>query len=343
MSLEAADIADLVASTLDDLGRMKMTDLSGDLQEYVGFSEIFKKERVTFDSGKAISFNLLTDDNNQASHTGLYQVDNYGVNDVLDSGTIPWRYSNFNYAWDNHEISMNASSEERLLDLVKVRRIAAFIAWAKLIESTIWSKPTDSTDKTTPYGVKMYVVRNASEGFNGGNPSGFTSGVAGINSSTQTRWANWTAQYTNVTKTDFIRKARQASVKTKFMPPVEISDYNTGDRFGYYTNYSVLSSLEEILEDQNENLGNDIASKDGQVQYRKRAVRYVPQLDSDAQNPFYGLNWGVLQTVFMRGWYMKEAKPRQAPNQHNVTVVDNDSQWNLKCTDRRRLFVINIA
>ena len=343
MALEAADIADLVSSTLNDLGRMKLTDISGDLQEYVAFQEIFKKERVTFDSGKAISFNLIDDDNDQAAFTGLYQVDNYGVNDVLTSGSVPWRYGNFNYSWDNHEIDMNAASSERVLDLVKVRRIAAFIAWAKLIETAFWGKPADSTDKTTPFGIDYYVVKNATEGFNGGNPSGLSSGAAGISSTTQTRWANWTAQYTNMTKTDLIRKMRQAAVKTKFVPPVEINQYSTGDRYGYYTNYDVIQGLEEVLEDQNENLGNDIASKDGALMFRKRPMRYVSELDSDSQDPVYGINWGVFKTVFLRGWYMKEAKARTAPNQHNVTVVDNDSTFNWLCYNRRSLFIVNKA
>jgi len=341
-TLTTDEIADLITTTQKNLGRMKWTDLSTDLQEYIAMPNLIKKEKVQFDGGQAIQWNFMVNSNGQARNIGLFEVDNYNVTDVMKTASIPWRHTNTNYSIDAHEISINGDPATRIVDLVKVRRVAALIDLAKLMETNFWGAPSSSSDEITPYGIDYWVVKNATEGFNGGIPSGF-SDVAGLSPTTYPRWKNWTAQYTTVSKPDLIAKMRQASTKTMFRPPVEISDYNRGNRYGYYTNYDVIGTMETLLENQNENLGNDLASKDGEVMFKRNPVKWVPELDSDAQDPVYGINWGVFYPVFLKGWYMKEDKARQHPNQHNVLVTDIDITYNWKCCDRRRLFIINKA
>jgi hypothetical protein len=341
-TLTTDEIADLVTTTQKELGRLKWTDLTGDLQEYIAMPQLLKKEKVQFDGGQAIQWNFMVDDNGQARNTGLYEVDNYNVNDVMKTASIPWRHTNTNYAIDEREIAINGSAATKIVDLVKVRRVAAMVSLAKLMETDFWGKPASSADEVAPYGVDYWVVKNATEGFNGGIPSGFTD-VAGLSPTTYPRWKNWTAEYTSITKPDLVTKMRAAATKTMFRPPVDVSDYNRGNRFGYYTNYDVVSSLETLVENQNENLGKDVASMDGAVMFRRNPVVWVPELDSDSQDPVYGLNWGVFCPVFLKGYYMKEDKARQHPNQHNSVVTDIDTSYNWKCTDRRRLFIINKA
>jgi hypothetical protein len=212
------------------------------------------------------------------------------------------------------------------------------------METDFWSKPATSSDTERTFGVQYWIVRSAtSNGFNGGNPSGFTSGAAGIDSDTYTRWANWTERYVNITKTDLVAKWRRAATKTHFKSPVPIPSYNTGDRYGYYCNYDVLGTLEELLEAQNDQLGNDIASKDGRTLFRGTPVTYVPKLDDESTDPVYGINWGVFKPVFLTGEYMREDPPKQAPNQHNVFRVHIDLTLNFVCHNRRRLFICDKA
>jgi hypothetical protein len=284
---------------------------------------------------------VMVDHSGAARNTGLYATDSVNVSDVMKQGSIGWRHSTTNYAYERREIAMNRDPA-RIVELLKIRRADSQISMAELMETNLWSAPSSSTDEESPHGIPYWFVKNATEGFNGGIPSGF-SDVGGLSPTTYPRWSNWTAQYTTVSKTDLIRKWRKASVFTNFKSPTEIPSYNTGNRYGYYSNYAVVGTLEEILEAQNENLGNDIASKDGQVVFRRNPVVWTPKLEADTQNPVYGINWGTLKPVFLKGEYMREEGPTKAPNSHTVHQVFVDCTWNMICRDRRRNFVLATA
>lgn len=342
-TLTSDEIADLITTTQRDLGEMKWTDLASTLQEYIALNEIMQKEKVKFESGTGIQFNVMKEDSGAARNTGLYEVDTYNVKDVMATGYVPWRHSNTNYAIERRELKMN-SQPRRLVELVKVRRTDALLSWAKLCEDNFWSKPATSADELKPFGVFYWIVGNNTEGFNGGDPSGFSGGAAGLPTATYTRWKNWTAQYTAVTKPDLIAKMRKATVFTKFKPPVPIAQYNRGpQRRGIYTNYDVLNTMETLLEDQNDNLGNDVASKDSEVLFRKTPVKMAFSLEADLDytDPVVGIDWSVFYPVFLEGEFMREEKNRVAPNQHSTFVTDVDTTMNYCCKDRRKCFIIN--
>ena len=347
-ALQVSDIADLAVVAQKELGEMKITNLTSDIQDHVAMNTLLRKNNVDFlGAGSSIQWNVMTRLSGAARNVGLYQTDDVNVADVTTTASIPWRFTDTSYAMDVREVAMNATPR-KIFDLVKLRRADAYGSLAELMEANFWGKPSSSSDTATPYGIRYWIVPNASEGFNGGHPSGF-SDVAGLSSTTYPRHKNYTAQFTNVTRTDLIRKWREAATKTKFKVPmnVNLASYNSGDKYGYYTNYNILGKLEERLEDQNDNLGNDVASKDGNALFRKVPVTYVSYLDAtnqtDITDPVYGINWGVLKTCFMRGQYFRESKPREAPKQHNVLEAFVDLMYNIKCTDRRRLFVLYVS
>ena len=341
MALQADQIVDLVTTTQRDLGKLKWTDIYTPLQEYVALPSLLNKEKVSFSSGYGIQWNVMVGNSGAAKNVGLYAEDSTNVSDVMKLANIPWRHAVTSYAFEKREISMNGDPA-RIVELLKVRRTDAMLSLAELMEDNFWGKPVDSADNVTPYGVDYWITPNATEGFNGGAPTGFTD-VAGLNPATYANWRNWTAQYAEVTKEDLVRKWRKAATMTKFMSPVAQPQYNTGDRFGFYANYDTIAALEEILEDQNDSLGNDIASKDGLVLFRGNPVRWVPKLDADAKDPVIGINWGVFKPVFLKGEYLRESAPKEAANSHNTMEVFVDLTLNFECRDRRRTFRIQKA
>ena len=80
-TLQAADIPDLVTSTLRGLGRMKWTSLANRIQEYPGFKNLIRKERVKFEDGREAQWNILNDHSNGARHIGLFGEDSVNVPD----------------------------------------------------------------------------------------------------------------------------------------------------------------------------------------------------------------------------------------------------------------------
>ena len=189
-------------------------------------------------------------------------------------------------------------------------------------------------------------MKNATTGFNGGAASGFST-VAGLDPTTTKgeRWKNYTAQYTNVTKDDLIKKMRTAHRKIQFKTPVDIPDFRRGNGAQYriYTNESVLNEMELLGEAQNENIGRDIAYYDDSITFRKHAIVWVPKLDSDIQNPVYMLDMSQFYPVVMEGLYLRETDPKPAPLQHLTMVVHVDLKWNAMCVDRRAQAVLATA
>lgn len=336
--LTARSLGDLIATTLPDLGEMKFTEITTDLQDHLAMRNLLRKNRVELGSGTYVQWDVMVNQSGAASNNGIGGSDNVSIIDTMVQASADWRNSTTNYALIGQEVSMNQGARQ-IVKLVQVRRLAAMISLAELMEANFWGPSVDSTDNLTPWGVKTWLQRSATEGFNGGLPSGYT--TIGLSTTSYPRWKNWTAQYTNPTREDLVRKLRKASQFTKFMPPVDgIPTFNTGDSYGYYTNYSVIAPMEEILEGNNDNLGPDIASQDGKVLFRRTPLTWVPKLEADTTGPVIGINWGEFKTYVLRGWWLKETAVPIVPGQHTISAqfVDCTYQWITK--NRRRHFII---
>lgn len=339
-TLTAVSDNDLVQTTIRDLGKMRYTDLSSNLQEHTAMQSLLNRNRVIIESGYGIQFDVKIAQTGAAKNTGLFGQDEIAVKDTMIQGQADWRNTTTNYAFDRREMKMNREPS-RIVDLVKSRRIDGLISLAELMEANFWGPPVALTDNVTPWGINTWVVKNATEGFNGGVPSGYTV-IGNINPTTYPAWNNYTYQYTSVTKDDLIRGWRKAATKTKFKPTVAgIPTFNTGDDYGFYTNYGVIGPLEEILESQNDNLGGDVASQDGHTMFRRAHVNWVPFLDADTTNPVYGINWGVFKTYVLAGEWLVETNVPVYPGQHTVSAYFIDATYQWVCLDRRRLMVLS--
>lgn len=355
MPYQGDDYTDLVTTTLRHLERTTWADIVVDNQRHIAMPHILQKKKVVFGSGYGYQFNVRFFSNNAARHVKLNEEDNPTTADTQKTGDIPWRHAETHWAIEERIIAMNRSPA-RLVQLVKTSMVDAMVSLAELMETAFWNDPSD--DGLTPFGVPYWIVKNNSNGFNGGNPTNFSAGAGNLSSSTFSRWKNWTDQYTDVTKIDLVRKWREAATKTEFRPPVQgpfnnlkyqkytdsmNSGYNEQKSVdcGYYTTYPVLGKLEEILESQNENLGSDIAKYDGDTVFRRVPVTWVPYLDNnDTTNPIYGINWSVFKPAFLEGEYMKATKVKPHPLHHRTIVQYTDCTYNYFCHDRRRNFVL---
>lgn len=344
--LQASGIADLITTTLNELGEMKFTDIMSDYQNTIFFKRLMKKNKTTFDAGPAVQWNLITDTNGSTRAVGLYYTANVNPTNVMTTAQVPWRHVTANWAVDRREIAMNRAPR-KIVDLVKTRRLAMLGDVVKFFEQRGWRVPA-STDTENIYGVPYYVVKSATDaatdttnfGFNGTHPSGY-SDVAGLSATTYPRWANYADKYTALTKDDFVAKLWRAMTWTDFTPLVDdIPQYNTGDDYGLYTTYNVIAALKQILEAQNDDLGPDIDSMEGKVAMRRTPFTWVRELENDTTGPVYGLNWGTLKGMGLRGEFGHVTEIAQHDSQPTVTATHHDWTWNLYCTDRRRQFVL---
>jgi hypothetical protein len=330
---------DLIATTQRELGKLRWTEIATDVQEHTALPMILKKEKVQFEDGTGIQRNVMIDHSGAAKFAKLFEVDDVNVADVMATFNIPWRHATTNYAIERREMAMNRGAS-RLVDLVKVRRADAMISLAELLEGMLWSYGL-TDDGITPFGITYWLTKSATEGFNGLAHSAFASGKGGFSNA---RWRNWTADYNTVTKDDLIRKMRKGYVFTKFKPIVPHPDYaRGGDRYGIYMGYDELGLFEELAEAQNENLLNDLASKDGRTLFRGVPLTRVAELEADTDDPIYFINWSCFYPVFLRGEYMREEGPRVKGDQHTTYVTHIDLTVNTLCTNLRKQAVFSKA
>lgn len=323
--------------------RGAFVDLQSDLQDHVAVRQLWKGQSKQFAGGDGWNFQLQTDHNYSARTVGMYETDGSSFTDTMVTGSVVPRHVNAHYEYDQREPAFQKGGT-KIVDFIQTKYTGMMVSLYELLEEILWGKPTNSSDNKTPFGMEYWVVKNASEGFNGGNPSGFSGGRAGISTGDVPRWANYTARYVAISRQDLVRKMRKAGRLTKFRSVVDHANPTLGAaKKGVYTNDSVIGILEEILEENNMSLGNDLNSKDGKTLFKGTEVTFVPFLDNDAQNPVYMLNWKWLAVGVLAGWQNQLTKPYMVPGKHLVRRVDVDLTMQMICSNLRSQTVIATA
>ncbi len=337
-------VDDFVKLTLSHFKRSKWTDLSMEHQEYVS-AQIISSKKVVEQGGKDISFRVKTRNTGNARITGLYAQDIARVEDVMIEASVGWSKQTTNWSYDVDE-DLFQSDPETIIGILKIREHDALSDMAELMEECMWSAPANPSDKR-PMGIPFWIQKDATttpEGaFNGGNPTGFPAGAAGIDSNLYPRWRNWTFGYNDVTTMDMVRKFKRSLAFTNFIPPVPHPELGYGAAaYGAYTTYRVREPLERLAESRNDNLGSDVARYIDAVTIGGVPIKWVPYLENnDTSDPIYGINWKVLRPYVKRGCDMRRSPPMPAPGhtQHTVRTIHIDNWMNYINVNRRLCFV----
>jgi hypothetical protein len=364
-----ANVATPVGNTIDDFVKATMelmikkgtfTNLLSDLNDYVAVRELMGRHKKLYE-GEEWTFNVAVAANNTgngtAKFTKLFDTDTSARVDALLKGKVVPKFVTASYSYDLREKALNSGSAVQRIDFIKEQMTLMYQSFYDLMERTFWGARAHKADDVTPDGIAYWVTRqsnsdaasHANGGFDGKDPSMATSSTvstpttearAGISSASYARWANWAAQYAAVSKDDLVKKMRLATRKTNFKSPLNVSEPKLGSGRGIYTTTDVVVAMEEILEAQNMNLGNDLASKDGKTLFKGNPVYNVPQLDSDTQAPVYMLDWSTLGMGVLSGWDKRVSAPKEDADRHNVRNVFLDASMAFVCTNLRNQAVI---
>jgi hypothetical protein len=339
MGLSIDQCVDLTVATLNKMEKGKWTELATSLQDY----ELFKmiRERPEPVTGKGYQFQVRTATAGTARNVGLYQQNAPNVADGLHIGRVTLCHTEASWSYDILEDMVNSGPEE-FVNLIQTRRTGAWIDIAARMNADALGIPSSTSDATTPWGLRYWLGYNATAGFNGGDIGSFTgsSARAGLSSSTYSAWKNYTFNYSANTKPDLVTKMRKAYRMCDFQPPVSIPEIAGKSNWAIYSAYDTEAAVEALVEDQNENLGNDLASKDGQTLFRGVPWKSLRQLDSYTTSyPVIGMNWGSWKIITLSGNTFREDKPSQSPTQHNVVNAWVNTSWNLACVNLRLNFL----
>jgi hypothetical protein len=343
MNLTDSDIKDLVSGTLENYDPMKFQQIAQPLQRYEVMKKWLKGDQVIIDGGYGINRAVMVALGSGMKWTGLHGQDTLNIATHMKNIQIPWRHATHNWSFDRREVSMNSGDPKALIyKIVDPRRIGAMIQIAQGLEESAWTLAAVD-DEMTPWGVPNWIVKNASEGFNGGAPAGYTT-VAGLNPTTYPKWKNYSGTYANVSKADLVKKMRKAHNLLNWQSPVDIKDFRKGSGMDlrFYMGIDELLELETLGEQQNDNLGQDLASMDGMITFRRHPTVYIPYLDADTDNPIYGIDHSTFHPVILKGEFLRESEPEKmtGAGMHNTWSVFVDLTINFMCIDRQRNMVL---
>jgi len=335
--LTPENMPDAVIATLNRLNKGKWIGEMTDLQEHVLFNQMCRMKREKINSGRGVTVRYIMDHNHSAQVVGLFNSTDFSRDDAMVEGTVPWTYMDGNMVYDEREPDMNAGPEQ-VVDLVDAENSRMLTSMVELAEEKSLGIPDSEDDNDTPFGLKYWVTKNSSLGFNGGNPTGFSSGRAGVSSGTYTRHKNYTGAYTSVGDTDdtgLVYQMEKAAAMTRWVPPApEPGMGRSGFSRSIYTNWDTMYDLKNVAKSNNDSLGFDLATKE--PVFRGAGITHVPKMDTESDNPLYMLDHNHIYAIFLRNWFMKRIKVQRLSNQVHCFAVVVSMVWNIVCDDLRR-------
>lgn len=353
MAATIAQLQDLISLTLPDLPKQTF-EVGWENPDYES-ARIYQKDRMIIDGGENIQRKIMLDESGNAHYRNYYDTDEPTVGDVMSTITVPWCQLSTDYSWDQLEILHQKNNVKGFISLMKSRRIEGLWSLAKLIEKRLWMAPTSATDNKYPFGVPYYFNVKDADGtvntsvngaFNGATidyENGTTgTSCAGIDASTEAKWRNWTALYSNIDNA-LLKSFRLAFMNTRFKVPMYINDpankRNAAKRI--YTNFENVAELMELADQRDDNhsgkdvLGNLRMDEGGLVYINRLPVVPIYELNDADYDPIYCIDFDKFQPIIHDGYWMEEGQPMTDKGQHTALTVFLDCAHQNLLTNRR--------
>lgn len=339
------EIDDFVAANLDVWEKGKFEDIAQAEQELI-CPVILETKKVRRIGGPHIKFTMTNKRFGNARMTGPYAQDDIKIKNILVQGAVPWRHMQGGWGYDVAEDDFS-TDETEIVDMLETRDYTSKVEMWELLESELFSAPS-SPSSNHMWGLMLWLQGDPSSSatsgsFSGGNPSGFSSGLAGIDCTLPENagWKNYAANYVNASKADLITKIKRAIRRTRWKPIVPHPQLGFGAIMQeMMTTEAVCEALEDIAELRNDNHRNDVARYMDQVVVAGRPVKNVWHLTNNysTTNPILGVDWSAARFYVHRKHDMRRTGPREDPENHNGRLVHYDFKGNLVFQRRRTSF-----
>lgn len=346
LHIDAVD--DFVEAVLKKYKEGVWKDISLPLQEYYFAGRLFDQSKKNEIAGDQCEWKLQVANPGNFKLTGLYATDTTSRVNLLTHGNMAWSQNTTNYTYDIAE-GVFAKGAKEIIRYIDVQEKGLYNDYFAGMEDHMFGTgPTSATQTPRPpSGVLWWFQKNATEGFNGGDASGFdTVGMGGIDSDSYLRWKNRTFSYSALTRDDFVEKIINSMDKCMFKPPAPYKELMPGPpKWELLTTHSRLAACRRLLQLGNDNIQDDLAAHSGNVYVRGVNMNWVPSwTNSDSANVrtdgiIAGVNWATIEYLFRAGWSMQKRPVYQDKDKHNVRWRVMDDMGQIVCYDRRANFV----
>jgi len=334
------------------------------LQERHGYPIVnnwFQERKISFQSGTQIIHDVMIDDAGTARMILPNEPRSYVVGNVMARITIPWRQINDYYLTNRQEVMRNRA-ENKLIDLLKMRRTSTAYSMANLLEDRAFKAPADSSDVLNAYGVRYWVtpitaaqVSAGQKGHIGANPvyedgNTISGGAGGIDASVPKYklWKNYAAQWTNGSSDitdDDLDLIMEMLLDIHFESPVTATEVYEGtyDNFRFYTGKENLLAFERKARSNNDNLGADLGTFAARTRIKGNPIMRLDDLDAanDDTRPLFAVNHDCFMPFIQEGDFYRETGPMNDVAQPDTFVTNVDMSFNFLCTNRRKQGVIS--
>ena len=244
-----SDMQDIINLTLAEFPK-KIEDVTSGLAEYYALGNLLKKNKLKTDGGKLVEFRVIYQDSGDAEEIGLFHSDTVSVIDHTLVGRENWKHLTKSYSYDKKELAAN-KGDKQIINMVKERRDLALEGCHTKVEKAFFSDAPATENTLSLHGMKTFIVTNATEGFNGNLPSGW-SRVGNIDPTVATGWRNYTARHSGWTQADFAAKIRKAYRETNFTSPVKVAPgQRNGLELGLYTTWDGAENIRQMVQTLN--------------------------------------------------------------------------------------------
>jgi hypothetical protein len=335
-----SDIDDLALSVMEGVQTPgKYTDISLPDQNYV-FSRFMEEGKLPLGegSGTTMTFRIQYANTSNARITGMFDTNNTGRRPVLARGEVKYSKVDVSYTWDVDEPEFQTDDSRKVVDYLKLLMHVAWNDFYKFCEELIFAQPSGPDE--VPFGILGFphwlVLDTASSepSFTGGNPSGFTSGAAGLSSSTYEGWDNLTWGFSAI-NWDFVDNLFTSFFKTNFVAPHKYPKSSTG-KSGYFiaTTLANINALRALLRGANESYGKDVMGF-ANVMLNSQEIEPSAYLTrTSTNNIFYAINKAHLGFKMRSGGF-KWLPPVQRPDAYSVRDAFMPVWFQGWCDNRR--------
>jgi hypothetical protein len=359
MEVKDKDILDLLNTTRYYEPKDGFIQIAQDMQDLIVMNYLLtaKGGQKVINTGVGIEETLMVDYGGRSQWVGEFTEVTRMVGDFLKKMRLNWTLVHDSISYTKGMILAN-KGEARIKNVIKPQEAAMMLRLAHTMEEAFFGNPDPDNDEIM-WGLKYWIVKNATAGFNGGYPSGF-SRIANVNLTEVPQYKNYTATYTSVTKSDLVAKLRTAHRKTNWKSPLKMSEFkgDTGKQRVLLVNEDTFDEMEMVGEAQNENLGRDLAPGsgnydakmqdkkqglgfiDGDLVFRRHPIMPVVALNDDTTDPVYMIDLSNFYALTFEGDNMSRSDFIRLPNQPRVYASDIYHKCQTICTNRRTQAVL---
>jgi hypothetical protein len=337
------DLTDLLATTLEDMPR-------GDYEETLGRRDVplartfFHGRKVSKSGGFAMKDRIRVRASTSARFVRPYQGRGASQQNYMVSIATDWVTFVDDMLFNEIEDDLNSGDSTQLVDLMKVRRSGTYEGIYDLIEASLAREPISASDDLNLWGIPLWLRRvtavDTEGGFNGvtvryrdgttATTVGASSSAPDANDPANARLRNWAATYGGVFDTTCFRTVRRAKRRTQFRSAADLK--GTLDRGGR----QILLMPEDQCE-QYEDLANagpdnnegDL-TKHGKYRIDGLDAIPVPEFNTLAYLPIYGIKLGHVEGNIMKQRWMREGKPMQDPDDSFTYKIPVSGTCNLR-------------